>query len=127
MVLAVLTKGNMEAIFSTLTDEQRVNALNSVYQKGLATPKESLAFSADKLIYVKPFISKLQNDNGIMEDLSSRVKARQVIDELLADIMDEIVVASGNELAANKVALEYGLKILVNNYEDEFYYTSNVA
>ncbi len=117
----------MEAIFSTLTDEQRVNTLNSVYQKGLSTPKENLAFSADKLVYLKPFISKLQNDNGITEDLSSRIMARQVIDELLMDIMEEIEASSKNEKEASKVALEYGLHMLVNNYEEDFYYTSKVA
>ena len=117
----------MEAIFSTLTDEQRVNTLNSVYQKGLSTPKENLAFSADKLVYLKPFISKLQNDNGITEDLSSRIMARQVIDELLMDIMEEIEANSKNEKAANKMAIEYGLSLLVNNHEEEFYYASKVA
>jgi hypothetical protein len=125
--LAATTKGNMEAIFSTLTDEQRVNTLNSVYQKGLSTPKESLAFSADKLVYLKPFISKLQNDNGITEDLSSRIMARLVIDELLMDIMEEIEAASTNEKDANKIALEYGLSVLINNQEEDFYYASNVA
>jgi len=117
----------MEAIFSTLTDEQRVNTLNSVYQKGLSTSKENLAFSADKLVYLKPFISKLQNDNGVTEDLSSRLMARQVIDELLQDIMEEIEVNSTNEATANKVALEYGLSLFINNYEEDFYYTSKVA
>lgn len=117
----------MEAIFATLTDEQRVNTLNSVYQKGLSTSKENLAFSADKLIYLKPFISKLQNDNGVTQDLSSRIVARQVIDQLLQDIMDEIELSSTNEATVNKVAIEYGLNIFVNNYKDDFYYTNKVA
>lgn len=117
----------MEAIFSTLTDEQRVNTLNSVYQKGLSTAKENLAFSADKLVYLKPFISKLQNDNGITQDLGSRLMARQVIDQLLQDIMDEIEVSCSNEASAKKIALEYGLNIFVNNYEEDFYYASKVA
>lgn len=117
----------MEAIFSTITDEQRVNTLNRVYQKSLSTSKENLAFSADKLVYIKPFISKLQNDSGVTQDLSSRLMARQVIDELLKDIMDEIEVNSSNNTTKQKVALEYGLNIFINNYQEEFYYSNKVA
>tara|TARA_R110000868_G_scaffold14220_1_gene66189 strand:- start:404 stop:757 length:354 start_codon:yes stop_codon:yes gene_type:complete len=117
----------MEAVFSTLTDEQRVNTLNSVYQKGLSTPKDTLAFSSDKLVYLKPFISKLQNDNGITEDLSSRIMARQVIDELLQDIVEEIEVSASSKTAANKIVFEYGLGIFINNPEEDIYYSSKVA
>lgn len=120
-------KGNMEAIFATLTDKQRANTLNNVYQKGLSTSKENLAFSSEKLIYLKPFLSKLQNDNGSTQDLSSRLMARQVIDELLQDIMDEIEVSCANAAIVDKVALEYGLDIFVNNYQDDFYYANKVA
>lgn len=116
----------MEAIFTTLTDKQRVETLNNVYQKGLATPKEQLAFSADKLVYIKPFISRLQNENGAYQELSSRVMVRQVIDELLKDILEE-VNASGSK-DSNKRALEYGLQmLLINNYEEDFYFTNKVA
>ncbi len=119
----------MEATFSTLTDEQRINTLNSIYQKGLSTSKENLAFSADKLIYIKPFISKLQSDKGVAQDLSSRLMTRQIIDELLQDIFDEIEVSSTNsEASVNKMALEYGLNMFVNNnHEEDFYYANKVA
>jgi hypothetical protein len=119
----------MEAIFSTLTDEQRANTLNSIYQKSLSTSKDNLAFSADKLVYIKPFISKLQNDKGVNQDLSSRLMTRQVIDDLLQDIFDEIEVSSVNsEASINKIALEYGLNIFVNNnHEEDFYYANKVA
>ncbi len=117
----------MEAIFSTLTDEQRVNTLNSVYQKGLSTSKDNLAFSSDKLVYLKPFISKLQNDNGITEDLSTRIMARQVIDELLQDIVDEIEANASNANAANKITSEYGLGLFSTSCEEEVFYSSKVA
>lgn len=117
----------MEAIFTTVTDKQRVDTLNSIYQKGLCTPKEALAFSSDKLVYVKPFISKLQNENGATEDLSSRIMARQVIDELLNDIMDEIEMSCAKSAKdASKIALEYGLHAFINNDED-FYFANKVA
>ena len=80
----------MEATFNTLTDDQRLETLNNVYRKGLSTPKEQLAFSADKLVYLKPFINKLQAANAGTQDLRSRVMARQIIDELLRDILDEV-------------------------------------
>ena len=117
----------MEAIFSTLTDEQRVSTLNSVYQKGLSTSKANLAFSSDKLVYLKPFISKLQNDNGITEDLSSRIMARQVIDELLQDIVDEIQANASNANTAKRITSEYGLGIFSASSEEEIYYSSKVA
>ncbi|MGB0368547.1 MAG: hypothetical protein ACPGD8_04025, partial [Flavobacteriales bacterium] len=72
----------MNAIFATLTDDQRVETLNNIYRKGVSTPKDQLAFSADKLVYLKPFIGKLRNANNETQDLRSRVMARQVIDQL---------------------------------------------
>jgi hypothetical protein len=119
----------MEAIFSTLTDEQRVNTLNSIYQKSLSTSKDNLAFSADKLVYIKPFISKLKNNNGVAEDLSSRLMARQIIDELLQDIFDEIGANStSSEASINKMALEYGFNMFVrNDHVEDFYYANKVA
>lgn len=115
----------MEAIFTTLTDKQRVETLNNLYQKGLSTPKEQLAFSADKLVYIKPFISRLQNETGAHQELSSRVMARQVIDELLKDILDEVNTSVVND--SNKNMLEYGLQLLVPRYDEDFYFANKVA
>ena len=112
----------MEATFNTLTDDQRLETLNNVYRKGLSTPKEQLAFSADKLVYLKPFINKLQAASAGTQDLRSRVMARQVIDELLRDILDEVSATSSPE----KGAIEYGLQLLTIPEED-FYYTNQVA
>lgn len=116
----------MEAIFSTLTDKQRVETLNSVYQKGISTPKEKLAFSSDKLVYLKPFLAKLQNTETT--DLNSRMMVRQVVDQLLQDIMDEIsATCSRANMVANRVAVEYGLTALTSNYAEDFYLTKQVA
>lgn len=116
----------MEAIFSILTDEQRVQTLNSVYQKGITTPKEKLAFSAEKLVYVKPFLSKLQDTEST--DLTSRIMVRQVVDQLLQDIMDEIsATCTRANMAANRVAVEYGLNALTPNHSEEFYLAKQVA
>ncbi|MFT4980768.1 MAG: chaperonin GroEL (HSP60 family) [Bacteroidia bacterium] len=113
----------MEAIFNTLTDEQRVETLNNVYRKAVSTPKEQLAFASDKLVYLKPFISKLQNADGTTQDLRSRVMARQIIDELLKDILDEVCSADAPE----KSAVEYGLQLLTTSYQEDFYYANKVA
>ncbi|MBI1287461.1 MAG: hypothetical protein GC178_07745 [Flavobacteriales bacterium] len=117
----------MEAVFATLTDNQRVETLNNLYKKSISTPKGNLAFSADKLVYLKPFISRLQNTDGVDQDLNSRIMVRSVVDELLKDILAEIEVASGNGKNADKIALEYGLGQLVQSVEENFYYTSKVA
>ncbi|MCB9191832.1 MAG: hypothetical protein H6602_09230 [Flavobacteriales bacterium] len=113
----------MEAIFATLTDKQRVETLNNVYQKGITTPAEALAFSADKLVYLKPFISKLMTQD-YLEDLTSRMMTRQIVYELLAEIVDEVTLTcsrKGNATLA-KVASDYGIKAIVDlgsktNYE----------
>ncbi|MFM1931774.1 MAG: hypothetical protein RL226_1077 [Bacteroidota bacterium] len=116
----------MEAIFTTITDKQRVETLYSVYQKGLTTPKEKLAFSADKLVYLKPFLAKLQDTEAT--DLSSRIMVRQVVDQLLQDIVDEIsATCSRANVAANRVATEYGLNVLMSTSTEEFYLTKQVA
>ncbi|MCB9186038.1 MAG: hypothetical protein H6601_04755 [Flavobacteriales bacterium] len=116
----------MEATFATLTDKQRVETLNSVYQKGIATPKEKLAFSSDKLVYLKPFLNKLQNTEAT--DLNSRLMVREVVDQLLQDIVDEISLACARtNMLANKVAVEYGLGALLNSYEEDFYLNKQVA
>lgn len=118
----------MEAVFATLTDSQRVETLNNLYKKSFSTPKGNLAFSADKLIYLKPFISRLQNAEGIDQDLNSRIMVRSVVDELLKDIIAEIEVSSViNGKRADKIAMEYGLGQLVQSIEEEFYYSNKVA
>ncbi|MDC0303492.1 hypothetical protein OAL15_00620 [Flavobacteriales bacterium] len=115
----------MEAIFTTLTDKQRVETLNNLYQKGLSTPKEQLAFSADKLVYIKPFLCRLQNQTGTQQELSSLVMAREVIDELLKDILDEVNTSVADD--SNKNTLEYGLQSLIPTYVEDFYFTNKVA
>ena len=120
----------MEATFNTLTDKQRLEALNNVYKKGLSTPKEELAFSTDKLIYLKPFITKLQSDSVITTNpLSNLVMVRQVIDELLRDIKEEIDATCSRlgQKRAEKIAIEYGLQVMADQYEDDFYYKNKVA
>lgn len=114
----------MEAIFTTLTDKQRVETLNNLYQKGLSTPKEQLAFSADKLVYIKPFLCRLQNQTGTQQELSSLVMAREVIDELLKDILDEVNTSVTDDY---KNTLEYGLQCLIPSYVEDFYFTNKVA
>lgn len=120
-------QSNMEAIIATLTDEQRVKVLNSIYQKGIATPKEQLAFSSDKLVYLKPFLGRLLNTEA--NDLSSRIMTRQIVDELLQDIMDEITAtcARNGDIRVEKVATEYGLQVLTHSSQDDFYGTRKVA
>ena len=53
--------------------------------------------------------------------------ARQVIDELLQDIVEEIEVSASSKTAANKIVFEYGLGIFINNPEEDIYYSSKVA
>ena len=126
--MAAVNTREMEAVFATLTDNQRVATLNSLYKKSLSTPKENLAFSADKLVYIKPFISRLQNVQGMDQDLNSRLMVRTVVDELLKDILSEIEFASSvTNTNSNKVAMEYGLGMLVQSMEEKFYVTSKVA
>ncbi len=116
----------MEAILTTLTDAQRVATLNNVYLKGIATPKDKLAFSADKLVYLKPFLGKLQASDAT--DLSNRIMVRQVVDQLLQDIVDEIsATCSRSNMQPNKVALEYGLDLFDTANDNDFYTTKKVA
>ncbi len=120
----------MEAAFNTLTDSQRLQALNLVYKKGISTPKKELAFSSDKLIYLKPFITKLQNDSLVStQPLSNLIMVREVIDELLRDIKEEIDATCSRlgEKRAEKLAIEYGLQVLADQYEEDFYFNNRVA
>lgn len=118
----------MEAIFATLTDDQRVDALNGIYQKGMSTPKEELAFSSDKLVYIKPFVSRLLGQTGVDQDLSTRIMTRQIVDELLQDIIDEMhATCSRTMLSIDRLSVDYGITSLVSNHEEDFYYSSKVA
>ena len=126
--LAALKNKDMEAIFATLTDEQRVEALNSLYLKGMTTPKEELAFSSDKLVYVKPFVARLLEQTTKSQDLTTRLMTRHIVDELLKDIVDEIQAScSRTMLSIDRLSNDYGLRSLVGNNEEDYYYTSKVA
>ena len=105
----------MKAMFNTLTDEQRVATLNSLYQKSMCTPKDKLSFSVDKLVYVKPFISQLLNTVAT-KDLSTRLMIRQVIDELISDIIDEIEVSCTRDsrLSFENALKDLGLNLALN-------------
>lgn len=118
----------MEAVRTSLTDQQRVDTLNSLYKKGLSTPKENLAFSADKLVYLRPFISRLQGAEST-QDLNSRMMVRSVVDELLNDILEEIEATCfrSEEKKAVKIAMEYGLGLLVSEFDNDFYLNNKVA
>jgi hypothetical protein len=98
----------MEATFFSLTDSQRATILSNLYQKGISTPKESLAFSSEKLIYIQPFINKLMNEETT-SDLATRIMVREVVDQLLKDIVDEITV--GNTIKQHQTLVEYGLNV----------------
>jgi len=116
--------------FTTLTDKQRLEVLNTIYKKGLSTPQDELAFSSDKLIYLKPFLTKLQNDVcDSAPSLTNLVMVRQVIDELLMDIKEEIDATCSrvDEKRAQKLAFEYGLHMFTEQLEENFYYANKVA
>ena len=118
----------MEAIFNNLTDIQRVETLNNVYQKGISTSAENLAFSSDKLVYVKPFIGRLLNSQNV-EDITSRAMIRQVIDELLADIVDEVSLSVSRTRPGklNKALADYGLGAFVRPSSASSYELRQVA
>jgi len=103
------------------TDSGRIELLNTIYRKGLSTPKQQLAFSAELLVYLRPFITKL---SMVSEDGSpvDRDHTRRVVDELLLDIVNEIhgkCARLGNRLG-QRVMAEYGIKAMVfNPFETE--------
>ena len=118
----------MKALFNTLTDEQRVATLNSLYQKGMNTRKEDLSFSADKLVYVKPFITQLLNAAS-EKDFSTKLMIRQVVDELLSDIFDEVALScnrNGN-YPLEQAAKELGLSIFLKVNKERSYELRKVA
>lgn len=112
----------MEATFFTLTDSQRATILNNLYQKGISTPKENLAFSSEKLVYIQPFINKLMNE-GNSTDLATRIMVREVVDQLLKDIIDEIVIGSSTK--QEQTLQEYGLNAFSSGADA--YYAKQVA
>ncbi|MBL4586601.1 MAG: hypothetical protein JKX84_06050 [Flavobacteriales bacterium] len=116
--------------FNPFSDQQRLDVLNTIYKKGLSTSQEDLAFSSDKLIYLKPFISKLQNDVcQSAPSLTNLVMVRQVIDELLFDIKEEIDATCSRigKKRGKKLAFEYGLHMLSEQLNENFYYSKKVA
>jgi hypothetical protein len=119
----------MNALRLPSNDQERMHILNSIYVKGLSTPKHELAFSAHLLGYLKPFISKL-NESLTREDSTVNLNLiRQVVDELIADIYAEIEAASirlGGKRGAHLVA-DYGLQSAFNPFEADFYYSQRVA
>ena len=120
----------MAANFTTLTDNQRLEALKTIYKKGLCTSKEDLAFSADKLVYLKPFLTKLQIEvTDEVPNISSLAIIRQVVDELLMDIWEEIEATCFRvtEKRAEKMIADYGLQLKTVPFEASYYYASKVA
>jgi hypothetical protein len=103
------------------TDSGRLELLNTIYRKGLSTPKQQLAFSADLLVYLRPFISTLSM--GAEESASmSREHVRRVVDELLLDIVNDIQsrCAGLGSRRGQRVMAEYGIKMMVfNPFEKE--------
>jgi len=120
----------MNALRLPSNDQERMQILNSIYVKGLSTPKHELAFSAHLLGYLKPFISKLNDSLSSEEDSMTNLNlVRQVVDELISDIYAEIEAASlrlGGKRGAHLVA-DYGLQTVFNPFEADFYYSKKVA
>jgi hypothetical protein len=111
-------------------DQERLIALSTIYVKGLSTPKDELAFSADMLIYLKPFILKLQSAAADSEGGNINLElVRQVIDQLLADIYEEVrsVCLRLGGKRGERVAADYGLAVDVNSYVADYYYKQSVA
>jgi len=120
----------MEVNFTTFTDEKRLEVLSTIYKKGMSTPERELAFSSEKLIYLKPFLTKLQNDVcRAVPSLASLIAVRQVIDELLLDIKEEVDATCSRigTKRAKKLSFEYGLHLFSEQYDENFYYVKQVA
>lgn len=111
------------------TDAERLQALKVAYQKAVTTPKENLAFSSDMMKYLKPFITKLNNEIENGQNENAATSLRQIIDELLRDIWDEVEY-SYSECDANskvKMSTEYGVVYNMNNYNTFEYQLEKVA
>lgn len=112
------------------TDAERINALRIAYQKAITTPKEDLAFSSEMLKYLKPFMTKLYSEmsgeSTKGQNQASSVMLRQVIDELLRDIWDEVEItySSVERSYRNQKLMEYGI---VGAQEYSFQYVEKVA
>jgi len=110
----------MTAFYTPSDDRERLEALNRIYIKGMATPKGELAFSPDHLVYLKPFISKLSSELSTMGASGANLQlVRQVVDELISDIYAEVYSACqmlGGKRAAN-VASDYGLHFTFNLFD----------
>lgn len=111
------------------TDAERLQALKVAYQKAVTTPKESLAFSSDMMKYLKPFITKLNNEIECGENVNAAASLRQIIDELLRDIWDEVEYSYSNYDSTSKVRMttEYGVVYNLNSYNNYEYAYEKVA
>jgi hypothetical protein len=120
----------MNALLLPQTDNERMTILNAVYAKGMNTPKNELAFSSSMLIYVKPFIAKMLTLAGNPEICASDISSvRQVVDELIQDILEEVQSASlrmGGK-RGRRLAADYGLNFAFNPFEAEFFHSKKVA
>lgn len=119
----------MKALQLPQNDQERMRVLNTIYMKGLTTPKEELAFSSDLLVYLRPFISKL-NSAAAAEDSNVNMSlVRSVVDELIADIVGQIegVCQRMEGKRAAHLAAEYGLDSVFNPFEADFYYSAKAA
>ena len=111
------------------TDAERLQALKVAYQKAVTTPKENLAFSSDMMKYLKPFISKLNNEIECGENENSSTSLRQIIDELLIDIWDEVEYSYSKFDSTSKVRMttEYGVVYNLADYSNYEYSYEKVA
>lgn len=111
------------------TDAERLQALKVAYQKAVTTPKENLAFSSDMMKYLKPFITKLNNEIECGENESAAISLRQIIDELLRDIWDEVEYSYSSYDSNQKVRMttEYGVVYNLSNYNNYEYAYEQVA
>ena len=113
------------------TDAERIQALRVAYQKALTTPKEDLAFSSEMMKYLKPFMTKLYGEmNGCLDkgqNQATSLMLRQVIDELLRDIWDEVEITYSNCDSPFKMQklVEYG--VVSSNMSFEYQYEQQVA
>lgn len=102
----------MTASVNTLSDQQRVNLLNAIYRQAVSTSTTDLGFSTEKLSYIRPFLGKLQQElKSSTPSLVNLMMVREVIDQLITDIKDELAVfaAGDSSHGLQQVLLEQGL------------------
>ena len=111
------------------TDAERLQALKVAYQKAVTTPKENLAVSSDMMKYLKPFITKLNNEIECGQNQNAAGSLRQIIDELLRDIWDEVEYSHSNCDSTSKVRMstEYGVVYNLASYNNYEYQYEKVA